>query len=520
VVAECFKIAVTEAKKGNVTSETFKGRLEENFNFQLFLHVEKDYLSSSQFLTFCSNFCTQELEVKNTPIEAKNELYKLTHIWDSISFIPDSELLTLLVKDNSILSQLCQVVLKPQIGQKEINLLKSTKDFSLLMLLKIYCTLNQLNYTEERYSGNEGIQIYLDLAKQPLLTQEEEKKYGLLAMQGDLEAKKILCERNLLLVAKVAYQYLGRGLPLDDLIQEGNLGLIRAIEKFDVRKGNRLSTYATYWIRQAIKRAIYDKVRDIRLPVHIEEKLSQYTKIKNALTITLNRVPTVEEIASQMNISVEQLNKLLQNGQTIESLNQKIADQEQEKQDLFVDDSPSLENQVILSDFQVKFIEQMKECINEREFEVLEGVIEGNLFVTGDYKSHEVSANVIPFSFKIPFSIEIPEETEKETITLEISDFAYDILDDSKIKVNIELELSGEMKTEEKIEEETEIKEVEVDTEEILRMMEEIDPEEENDTMREESEIEIEEEKESAPKEKVSLKEIDDRLMTIDDFLN
>jgi len=132
----------------------------------------------------------------------------------------------------------------------------------------------------------------------------------------------------------------------------------------------------------------------------------------------------------------------------------------------------------------------------EREFEVLEGVIEGNLFVTGDYKSHEVSANVIPFSFKIPFSIEIPEETEKETITLEISDFAYDILDDSKIKVNIELELSGEMKTEEKIEEETEIKEVEVDTEEILRMMEEIDPEEENDTMREESEIEIEEEKE------------------------
>ena len=363
VVAECFKIAVTEAKKGNVTSETFKGRLEENFNFQLFIHVEKDYLSSSQFLTFCSNFCTQELEVKNTPIEAKNELYKLTHIWDSISFIPDSELLTLLIKDNSILSQLCQVVLKPQIGQKEINLLKSTKDFSLLMLLKIYCTLNQLNYTEERYSGNEGIQIYLDLAKQPLLTQEEEKKYGLLAMQGDLEAKKILCERNLLLVAKVAYQYLGRGLPLDDLIQEGNLGLIRAI--------NRLSTYATYWIRQAIKRAIYDKVRDIRLPVHIAEKLSQYTKIKNALTITLNRVPTVEEIASQMNISVEQLNKLLQNGQTIESLNQKIADQEQEKQDLFVDDSPSLENQVILSDFQVKFIEQMKECINEREFEVL-----------------------------------------------------------------------------------------------------------------------------------------------------
>jgi len=121
----------------------------------------------------------------------------------------------------------------------------------------------------------------------------------------------------------------------------------------------------------------------------------------------------------------------------------------------------------------------------EREFEVLQDVIEGNLFVTGDYKSHEISANVIPFSFKIPFSIEIPNELDHESVSLEISDFAYDIVDESKIKVNIELELDGTIL--EVVEEEEEaIEPVEVDTEAILKMMEERKEEEKEEEIVEE----------------------------------
>lgn len=147
----------------------------------------------------------------------------------------------------------------------------------------------------------------------------------------------------------------------------------------------------------------------------------------------------------------------------------------------------------------------------EREFEILEGSIDGNLFVTGDYKSHEVSANVIPFSFKIPFSIEIPDDLNTETITLEISDFAYDLIEDSKIKVNIELELNGEIL--EKVKEEEEEK-IEVDSEEIIKMMEERMEEEEEVRQEEITSIEeeIEEEEKQVKIEEEQKEEMEDRI--------
>lgn len=166
-------------------------------------------------------------------------------------------------------------------------------------------------------------------------------------------------------------------------------------------------------------------------------------------------------------------------------------------------------------DFSTK-VSEITSISLEREFEVKEASIEGNLFVTGEYKSHEVSANVIPFSFKIPFTIEIPDNLEKESITLEISDFAYDNKDENKIEVNIELELSGEIKEEKEESDEKEEPIVEVDSEEILRMMEEEREKREVDVEEiEESVEEEEEEREEDSNEDNSEKEVEQEIEPI-----
>ena len=141
----------------------------------------------------------------------------------------------------------------------------------------------------------------------PMLSLEEEKHYAQLAAQGDVEAKNKLIEANLRLVISLAKHYQGCGLSFQDLIQEGNIGLIKAADKFDVEKGFRFSTYASWWIKQAISRAIADQSRTIRIPVHMTENISKVKKVERDLTTKLNREPSLEELASALSLSVEEL---------------------------------------------------------------------------------------------------------------------------------------------------------------------------------------------------------------------
>jgi RNA polymerase primary sigma factor len=164
---------------------------------------------------------------------------------------------------------------------------------------------------ETRATSRANLAVYLrEIARIPLLTREQEADLARRIRAGDEAAKPVLIEANLRLVVQVARRYINRGLPLPDLIEEGNIGLLRAVEKFEPERGTRFATYAIWWIRQAISRALANQARTIRLPVHVEMLLGRYKRERERLTQALNRVPTPEEMAQALGTSEEQIGEL------------------------------------------------------------------------------------------------------------------------------------------------------------------------------------------------------------------
>lgn len=171
-------------------------------------------------------------------------------------------------------------------------------------------------------------QIYLrEIGATPLLSQEEEVHYARLALKGDLKARNHMIQSNLRLVVKIARRYFNRGLTLLDLIEEGNLGLIRAVEKFDPERGFRFSTYATWWIRQNIERALMNQTRTIRLPIHIIKELNVYLRKARDMSQALDHEPNFEEIAKNLNIDADNVNKLFRLNEKTLSLDSPMGDE-------------------------------------------------------------------------------------------------------------------------------------------------------------------------------------------------
>ncbi len=167
----------------------------------------------------------------------------------------------------------------------------------------------------------DATRVYLnELGRSKLLTADQEKHYGAKALKGDQDARKIMIESNLRLVVKISRRYLNRGLPLLDLIEEGNLGLIRAVEKFDPERGFRFSTYATWWIRQTIERAIMNQTRTIRLPIHIVKEMNTYLKAQRHLAQILDHEPTAEEIAQHLDKPISKVEKMLKLNERVTSV--------------------------------------------------------------------------------------------------------------------------------------------------------------------------------------------------------
>ena len=196
----------------------------------------------------------------------------------------------------------------------------------------------------EGINVDDHVRMYLkEIGKVPLLSADEEIEFARLMSEGDEEAKKKLTEANLRLVVSIAKRYVGRGMLFLDLIQEGNLGLIKAVEKFDYTKGYKFSTYATWWIRQAITRAIADQARTIRIPVHMVETINKLIRVSRQLLQELGREPSPEEIAKEMGMSLEKVREIMKIAQEPVSLETPIGEEEDSHLGDFIpdDDAPA-----------------------------------------------------------------------------------------------------------------------------------------------------------------------------------
>ncbi len=220
---------------------------------------------------------------------------------------------------------------------------------------------------------DDPVRMYLkEIGKVPLLTAEEEIELAKRMESGDEEAKQKLCEANLRLVVSIAKRYVGRGMLFLDLIQEGNLGLIKAVDKFDWRKGYKFSTYATWWIRQAITRSIADQARTIRIPVHMVETINKLIRISRQLLQEYGREPTPEEVAEEMGLPVEKVREILKIAQEPVSLETPIGEEEDSHLGDFIpdDDVPAPVEAAAFSMLKEQLIEVL-DTLTEREQKVL-----------------------------------------------------------------------------------------------------------------------------------------------------
>ena len=225
----------------------------------------------------------------------------------------------------------------------------------------------------EGVSIEDPVRMYLkEIGKVPLLSAEEEISLAQRMEEGDEEAKKRLAEANLRLVVSIAKRYVGRGMLFLDLIQEGNLGLIKAVEKFDYRKGYKFSTYATWWIRQAITRAIADQARTIRIPVHMVATINKLIRVSRQLLQELGREPTPEEIAEEMHMSVERVREILKISQEPVSLETPIGEEEDSHLGDFIqDDNVPVPADAAAFTMLKEQLEEVLGTLTEREQKVL-----------------------------------------------------------------------------------------------------------------------------------------------------
>lgn len=248
---------------------------------------------------------------------------------------------------------------------------------------------------EENINIDDHIRMYLkEIGKIGLISGEEEVRLAKLIENGDEEAKKKLTESNLRLVVSIAKRYMGRGMNLLDLIQEGNLGLIKAVEKFDYRKGYKFSTYATWWIRQAITRSIADQARTIRIPVHMIETINKLIRTSRQLLQDNGHEPTPEEIAQEMQLSIDKVNEILKISQEPISLETPLGDEEDTRMADFLPDDETLSPSA-LADIELlkREISGVLDTLDDREANVIR-----MRYGLDGYKSHTLEEVGLAFN--------------------------------------------------------------------------------------------------------------------------
>lgn len=298
------------------------------------------------------------------------------------NYLPTPDILLDIIGNNKLFFKSIELIVNKH--KSEIisgNIEKIFDNSTIILIIESYCMLNNIEIKENYYivpneyndstlEMTDNINAYLlETRKRKLLSKEEERELAIKVKQGDAKARELLIESNLRLVVSIARKYLWRGLSFLDLIQEGNIGLMTAVDKYDVERGLKFSTYATHCIRQAIARAVADKSRNIRIPVHLYEKIRIYKKVVANLEAKLNRKPTINDIANEMGISVSEVTKLHKLQADTVSINTLIVDDdgvelesfipasEETPEDIAIDGTIQYEVRKLLQDCNLKQIE-------------------------------------------------------------------------------------------------------------------------------------------------------------------
>ncbi len=234
---------------------------------------------------------------------------------------------------------------------------------------------NEKEEKAEKWSGADPTEMYLsEIGFSPLLSAEEEVQYGRLVQQGDPKARKKMIESNLRLVVKIARHYYNRGLEFSDLIEEGNLGLLRAVEKFDPERGFRFSTYATWWIRQTIERAIMNQTRTIRLPIHVVRELNMYLTTARELMKSQDKEPSIQDIAAKLNRPFEDVTDIMELNERMISLDAQVSTESNTGKSLveaLADKSVLDPADSLVDEHLAESLESCLQVLNEKQREVL-----------------------------------------------------------------------------------------------------------------------------------------------------
>lgn len=365
------------------SSKEYYKLLKDNLAITLNKIISKDLENEKFCLKIINNYINKKIKSITNYKQAVSVLNNLEEFFNRFNLIPTPELLINLIKSNNIIEKSLK-----KIVDKHIKIIRNDKintifsNINIIMLIENYCMLNDIiinceeniDISPKDYVTDDITKIYLqEISKIPPLSREEEKKLAYEISEGNELAKKEFIERNLKLVAFIARKYVNRGLDFIDLIQEGNMGLIRAVEKFDVSYGYRFSNYATYWIKRSIFHALAKHGRNISVPIRLYEDIIRYNKTVKILEQEYFRKPTLEEVAKRMKITLKRAHSIYQFQSNTSSLNSFIDEEQTEEQiNLLPITDYNLEEQVISNILSEKLQEILNNSdLSQKELEIL-----------------------------------------------------------------------------------------------------------------------------------------------------
>lgn len=376
IIKESINNSINQLANNEVFILFFESELQNNINN----YIKKKLEDPTESKKLINNYIEKNIKyIKEEYKNNLNELTKLANFFTIVDFIPSFDLSVDIIKNNPLINEILKEIVNKNIEyikKDNINLIFDNE--ILIMFIEAYCTINKIEYEEKNNIDNilitDNITNYFREIDLPLLTKEEEYCLALKIKDGNIEAKNIFIERNLKLVVSIAKKYRGRGMEFSDLIQEGNIGLIKAIENFDCEKGYKFSTYARWWINAAIREAINSKNRLIRIPFGKNSEIGKYVKAKQKLEEELMREPTLEEISKELNTSLQKVRELHDIQLDIMSLNYQLSDEDSNSNELedLIPSSNILEEEIINNSLTSEVIELLDKCnLTDREKDIL-----------------------------------------------------------------------------------------------------------------------------------------------------